>query len=161
MFMRRGYFADRQEPILWRELPRCCDGESRSGAADLLVFDKNAMQPFIVELKYDFPTCALTAGILEVLWHWSFNTKHRPGLDLLLHEFGYSSTTKPRAAFAAPESYYDATEKRTRKPRGTEYHTALDWVRYLHEEDIVDVDLFQINDASLNCAPYFEMELRG
>jgi hypothetical protein len=146
MFMHRGFFAEAHEHVLWRELPTSCKGQVRKGASDLLVFDTKAKQAVIVELKCETAKDPLTASILEALWHWAFNVQHLSDFNSLLLEFGHASAYPPRVAFAAPEGYYRATAQQRRKPRQTEYDTALEWVACLRRLGVVDIRLYQIQD---------------
>lgn len=158
MWMHRGHFAERQQKIVWRELPTCCAGERAFGRADLLAFDTDALQPIIVELKKATATDALTRTVLEAFWHWVFNMQHLASLEAMLCEFGHQPRLPPRIAIAAPRAYFIDARRRTRAPRNAEYELAVSWIDHLTDKKLVAIEMYAIEDDWLAAGPNFGLE---
>jgi len=157
MFIHRCFFHVPHERIVWRELPTCCAEETPEGWCDLLAFDEVQARPLLVELKRGSATDPLTGVLLEALWHWTFGVQHSAEFKKQLCDFGYSTNNRPRVAIAAPEEYYRQAQQRTRGPRGSEYQIALSWLACLRQKQVVDIEMFAIENAWQSSGPAFSM----
>ena len=158
MFMHRGYLAETSDKILTREVPTCCAGETRHGAADLLAYDNVNRRPIIVELKRASAGDPLTRCVLEVLWHWTFTVQHIAEFQNQLAEFGCEPVSFiPTLAIAAPESFFRDGRERSRRRGGDEFKTGLSWIVGLCEAEIVKIDLYAIENDWQAIGPEFRI----
>lgn len=157
MFMRRTYFGSVSQSVLLRELPTSCSGQSVEGRADLLVYDEVQSRPILVELKRARATDPLTRVVLEALSHWVFHVQHWEEFQSQLGQLGYIGANRPGIAIAAPETYFSAVKRRNRKPRANECEIAWDWVTKLRESNLLEIQLYAIENEWLSTGGGFRM----